>query len=427
MRLLLRLSALRGINWYIGLTGACLSLVFTFIVYPAIASSQHALLDPDLHGPLGFGIWKYHTFSYYPKVELSSSRGPLYPVFIAGLLALTDGWWPYSVQLAQCILFGLLCVLVFWTTKTLWNTPLAVLASVLCAIDPILIWYTSRILIETMMMFLFTALIASIVLVKKHPTPWTALLVGVIIGLSVMAKSVYTPFLVLTPLLLLLPFGKRVSLALAVIVLICGVLIVAPWTIRNGRVTGIFAPEVGNTGFTLHQGNDFVEDFWRAPFSISALHHLSVARIDAESELVMLPPDLEGLARKNALDAARRRIAIEKLEGSPAFFLKKIAYDSFLFWTLGDTAGKSLVFSLLQLPLLGLFCTFLVVRRSILGGGTIGICAILVGLFYFAHLPTIALARYSVVLVPAMLIMAVGILEPYSVSLGNPHDVERRT
>jgi 4-amino-4-deoxy-L-arabinose transferase-like glycosyltransferase len=407
-----RVSEVPGIRWYIALTGLALSLAFTFIVYPAITDTHHAVLDPDSHGPLGFGLWKYHTFSYYPSTEPASSRGPMYPAFIAGMLALTGGWWPYSVQLAQCVLFGLLCALVFWTARTLWDPPRAVLAAALCAIDPLLIWYTSRILIETLMLLLFTGLIASVVLVKRRPTPWTALLVGAMLGLCVMTKSIYTPFLLLTPLLLLLPFGKPVRPTLAALVLVSGIILVAPWTVRNGRLTGIYTPEVGNTGFTLHQGNDFVEDFAKAPFSVSGLHVFSIARMREESDSFDLPPDLTGLRQRNALDAARRKMALEKLEQSPGFFLKKIVYDSFLFWTLGDSAGKSIFIASFQLPLLAAFCATLIVRRGLLLRGAAGICAALIALFYFAHLPTIALARYSVVLVPAMLIVAVGLAAP---------------
>jgi 4-amino-4-deoxy-L-arabinose transferase-like glycosyltransferase len=294
----------------------------------------------------------------------------------------------------------------------LWNAPLAVLASGLCAVDPFLIWYTSRIWIETFMMFLFTALVASVVHLKQNPTPWRALSVGLIIGLSILAKSIYTPFLVLTPLLLLLPFGRRIRPALAAIVFISGILVAAPWVIRNGLVTGTFAPVVGGSGFTLHQGNDFVEDFRRAPFSISELHLLSLARM--KEEPVTLPPNISGLERENALDAAWGRIAIEKLKESPSFLLKKIAYDLILFWTLGDTPIKSLVISLFQLPLVVLFCAFLLNRRSHVTKGAVGICVTLIISFYFFHLPTIAIARYSAVLVPAMLIVAVGIFEPYS-------------
>jgi 4-amino-4-deoxy-L-arabinose transferase-like glycosyltransferase len=420
---LVRLSRVRGIAWYIALLATTLSVAFTFALYPAIVDSQHAVLDPDLHGPLGFGIWKLHSFSYYPRPEASAARGPLYPLFIAGLLAATDGWWPYSVQLAQCILFGLMCVLVFWTARVLWSAPAAVLAAGLCAVDPFLIWYTSRIWVEPMMMFLFTALIACIVLLKQGPTPRRAALVGLILGASVMTKSVYTPFLILTPLLLLLPFGKRLSVPLAAIVLIVGLATIAPWTLRNGRVTGHYAPEVGNTGFTLHQGNDFVEDFAKAPFSVSALYVFSLARMREEADEMTFAPGSTGLQKHNVLDATRQRTAIDKLVKSPGFFVKKIIYDLFLFWTFGDSPGKSMFIALLQLPLLAFFCVALVKRRRELLHGALGICAALICLFYFAHLPTIALARYSVVLVPAMLIVAVGSLG-YHLRTGEQNNVE---
>jgi hypothetical protein len=87
--------------------------------------------------------------------------------------------------------------------------------------------------------------------------------------------------------------------------------------------------------------------------------------------------------------------------------LKKLGYDAVLFWTLGETPGKSLLISLVQLPLIGLFIASLLHRRY-RQPDIIFISATLIVCFYLAHLPTIALARYSVVLVPSMLIVAVG-------------------
>jgi len=117
MKILARLGAINGIQWYIALIASSLSLIFTFVVYPMLANSSHAVLDPDWHGPLGFGIWKLHSFSYYPSSEPASARGPLYPALIAGMLAVTNGWWPYSVQLAQCVIFGLLCACLLYTSR----------------------------------------------------------------------------------------------------------------------------------------------------------------------------------------------------------------------------------------------------------------------------------------------------------------------
>ena len=80
------------------LTGLLVSVLFTFVVHPRIASAYGAVLDPDGYAALGWGLWKDPTFSYYPSVHASVSRGPLYPAFVAILLRVSGGWWPYSVQ-----------------------------------------------------------------------------------------------------------------------------------------------------------------------------------------------------------------------------------------------------------------------------------------------------------------------------------------
>jgi 4-amino-4-deoxy-L-arabinose transferase-like glycosyltransferase len=403
------LSGVRHIQWYIAASALMLSVAFTFLLYPAIAGSQNLILDSDNHGPLGFGIWKHHTFSYYPNTEPASDRGPLYPFFLAALLAVSNGWWPYSAQLGQCIVFGLLCILVFRMAEALWNRSLAVLAAALCAVHPFLIWYTSRIWVETVAIFLFTALLGSIIYLQQRPSLPRAMLVGLLLGLSVLLKSIYVPFLVVVPMLLVV---RRMRLSYVASIFAIGVLIVLPWIVRNGIVTGRFAPVVGRSGFTLHQGNDFVEDFGKAPFSIDKLYDLSIARMAEEA--VTLPKGITGLKRDIMIDDARGKAAVDKLKRSPAFCAKKAAYGLALFWMLGDTPKKSAVIVLMQLPLFVLFVASLIVTRRRAGmRDARWVCAALVLLYYLLHLPTIALARYSVVLTPTMLALAVGMLEPY--------------
>jgi 4-amino-4-deoxy-L-arabinose transferase-like glycosyltransferase len=408
---LLALSRRPHIDWYIGLLGTALALTFTFLLLPAMTAQHHVILDPDQHGPLGFGLWKLHTFAYFPHADATAARGPVYPVFIAGILAISNGWWPYAVQMAQCGLFGLLCVLVYRVASVLWSPPLPVLAAGLCALDPFLIWYTGRIWVETVLMFLFTSLFATLVLVKVRPTQFSGIAAGIVVGLSALAKSIFVPFLLIAPLSLLLPFGKRTPIGLAMLVLLVGLLVVTPWSIRNGQLTGVYAPEVGSTGFTLHQGNDFVEDFARAPFAISALHPLSLARLLEESEAVTLDPGASDLRKNLALDAVWRRNAVDKLTHSPRLLVKKLAYNSVLFWTLGDSPGKSAAISLCQVPVVVLFGAFVLMRRELWLHSSAGLAVLLIMLFYISHLPTIALARYSAALVPTMLIAAVGLLE----------------
>ena len=83
-----------------------------------------------------------------------------------------------------------------------------------------------------------------------------------------------------------------------------------------------------------------------------------------------------------------------------------------MFWTLGHTLQKSAVISLMQIPLLILFILAsikTIKQKKILtiSGGNI----LFVWLYLILHLPLLALARYGVVLIPAIL-TSFGVLMP---------------
>ncbi len=99
-----------------------LSLAFVLLVYPSITDPYDAVLDPDRYGPLGFGIWKNGTLAQYPDPEPSVLRGPVYPVFMAACLAVTNGVWPGSVQAGQSLLFAA-TLLVFWIARRCGTVP----------------------------------------------------------------------------------------------------------------------------------------------------------------------------------------------------------------------------------------------------------------------------------------------------------------
>jgi len=78
-----------------------------------------------------------------------------------------------------------------------------------------------------------------------------------------------------------------------------------------------------------------------------------------------------------------------------------------MFWTLGETTSKSAIISLLLLPLFILFIRTCIVVGRTGGCRTIQGAHIAMVLAYYAvHLPVEAIARYSVVLLPTMLVYA---------------------
>lgn len=371
------------------------------------------VLDPDSHGNLGYGILKYHEFSYYPDREPTVERGPLYPAFIALLLVISNDWWPYAVQLGQCVLLALMCGLVYWTSKNLWNKPTAVLTAGLCAVHPLAIWYTSRIWIETMSMFLFTAMIAATLYFALRPNLARALVLGCVLGASALCKSTFLPYVVLAPLFLWLLRADRTKLSLSAIVVIVAVIVIAPWTVRNWKLTGRFIPVHARMGFNIEVGDELVEHIGMSPFSLAKIWDASIERVATES--LKLPEGLKKHEKELLLDSVLLRVSMQRYRSHPWFLVKKVFVNAWLFWTLGESPRKSAVIATLLLSLVALttVSTVLILRRKQMKT-IMGVHIALMFVYYIMHLPVEAIARYSVVLVPAMIMYGIGpIIQPF--------------
>jgi 4-amino-4-deoxy-L-arabinose transferase-like glycosyltransferase len=407
VRVLVRLSGWRYIAWYIAILGLGMSLLFSFVIFPGASESLHMLLDPDLHGNLAYGLWQYHTFSYYPDTSPSVERGPLYPAFMAFLLWISHDWHPYVVQLAQAFLLALISGMVFWTSERLWSRPAAVLTAGVCAVHPVAIWYTGRIWIETMSMFLFTAIMAGTLYFTLKPSVKRALVLGVILGASALCKSTFLPYAALAPFCLWLLKRDRARFGLSAISFAFAILIVAPWTIRNWKVTGQFIPVHTRMGYNLEVGDEIADHIRTSPLALCGVWDAAIEVVN--QKIAVMPEDLQRYQRELWLNSELMKVSMERYRRHPAFMLKKIAVNAWLFWTLGATVGRTIGIGamMLMLVLLMVISSFVVRRR---GGmrGIMGVHLAFILVYYGMHLPVEAIARYSVVLVPAMIMYGIG-------------------
>jgi 4-amino-4-deoxy-L-arabinose transferase-like glycosyltransferase len=390
--------------------GLLTSLLFAFAVYPRIAASSGAVLDPDGYGALGWGLWKFGTFSYYPSDQPSVSRGPLYPFLIAALLRASGGWWPHIVQAAQCACFALTCLLASRIGRRLWDPRAGLIAGMLCAVHPFLVWYTSRIWIETLAMLLFTGLVAAALAFHDRPSTGRAVLLGLVLGAACLCKGTFLPFLIVLPALLLLvkprPAPARPVLAAAAV----AVLLILPWSVRNWNLTGQIIPVHGQMGFNFQTGDSFTDHFWESPWALTPLWSLSTAEATALARPVV-EKGFDGWQAEVAVNSILMRASLERYAADPLFLVRKVLLQAWTFWTWSDTNVKSAVVSAMQLPLALLF---LVSAAGLARGGrwrTIhAVPAVLVLLYYASHLPLLAAARYSAVLVPTMLACSAAIV-----------------
>ena len=332
------------------LLGLVTSLAFCFLVFPRISGPIHLLLDADNHGSLGYGIWKNHSLSYYPDTQPTVARGPVYPAFIALTLALSNGWWPYSTQIGQCIVFSLTCLLAFHAARMLWNRPIGFIVGVVCAIHPLVIWYTSRIWVETLAIFFFTAMTASVLYLSLRPTAWRAVLLGVVIGTATLCKATFLPFIIIIPLLLSILKPKKLRSAYVLLVFVVGAGVVTPWSIRNYALTGKIIPVAAMTGYNFYVGDIWIEEYSKSPFSMSDLWIRSID--DVKALYKEAPPGLTRSQRDAWRDTVCLHRSLAHYRRDPGFFLKKLGINAWLYWSLGETPKKTLLLAIQQLTLL---------------------------------------------------------------------------
>jgi 4-amino-4-deoxy-L-arabinose transferase-like glycosyltransferase len=385
------------------LTALVIAAVFSFGIFPRISVPQHVVLDPDQHGNLAYGILKNHTFSYYPDPQPTVERGPAYPALMALVLLISNGWWPYSVQAAQCVMFALTCLMAYWVSSVLWSRRTAAFVALAVAFHPLLIWYTSRIWIETTAAFLFTSIVAASLSLALRPTAARAALLGVVLAAGSLCKGTFLIFVPLVPALLYCTMGKGHLRSLAAVFAIAVVLI-SPWTFRNWMLTGEFIPVHARAGFNVRVGDELVTHYPSSPFGLAKLWDVSTGEIFAAKATLS---DLPRWQRELRLDAILAEQSRDVYRRNPWFLPKKIALNAWMFWTLGETKSKSAIIGLLLVPLFVLFVRTSIVVWRTGGRRTIqGVHIAMVLAYYAVHLPVEAIARYSVVLLPTMLVYA---------------------
>lgn len=387
------------------------SAVFCFVVFPRISESHNAVLDPDGYGRLGLGLWKHGALSYYPDTDPTVARGPAYPALLWATLAGTGGWWPYGAQLAQCALFALTALLLFHMANEAWGRRAAVVVATIYAVYPLPIWYTSRIWLETLAAFLLTAAAALALELKRQARPRAtlALLAGLVLGIGILCKATFLPVAIVLPLILLQGrWSDRSAVARVLIVPLAAAVVVAPWTLRNARLTGRFIPVQALMGSALLDGDYIAMHFADASFSYME----PCARASDEAARVAgeVPPGLRGAAFNAEYESRLARSRLLYYRNHPLFLVRKTALNALFFWTLGEAPRKSLVLSVLLVPLVLVFLGAVVrlgsVRRF---PSAAGIPAIIALFYYLSHLPLNALARYAVPVVPLMLAVTPGL------------------
>ena len=194
----------------------------------------------------GQGYRVGHLLAYLP---------PLYPMLLAGEMALF-GDNLLAMRLIQSAIGALMCLVVFHIGTRVYSVRSGVIGSLLCAIYPPMILYSTHLLPEQLFMLLTCCALYLLMNLRGEPI-YKFLACGAIIGLAALTKEIGL-LLLLAYLLWLFCNRARFPNSLrrtALIVAGC-VIIIAPWTVRNYLAFHQFVPITTNSGINFYIGNN---------------------------------------------------------------------------------------------------------------------------------------------------------------------------
>jgi hypothetical protein len=398
---------------------------FSLGLYPRLAGPLGLGQDPDYFGQLALNWASGQGYVFYPGDPPSTFRGPGYPLLLVALYALFGQPLPAAL-FVQSLLGALLCLPVFYIGRRVGaddKEPASIPvvgfgAALVCATYPLLIWYTPRLQYEPLLTLLLALAVLWTLKVQETKSLWPAVVLGFWWGCSALVNQAT---LLLPPLLFgisllveRLPIrnaqigaaggtarrpGLRWVVALALIALT-----IAPWTYRNARVTGRLIP-VHSGGVTQFvKGNLEFEYYHEAPLQSTQLARNAETRL---AQMLGLSGQFD--VRSEGLDQALLPFAVESLSHRLDRLLAKVAVQVLRFWYLSDTALKSWVLAVCQMPLLvlaavGAGCGLRARRQA-----WPSLLVLLASVLYF-NLIYAALhveGRYSAPVVPLIIILAV--------------------
>jgi tetratricopeptide (TPR) repeat protein len=138
-------------------------------------------------------------------------RAPLYP-FLLSFFIRIFGENLNALRIVQMLLGSFSCVLIFLTTRKIFNSKVALLSSIFACFYAPLIYFDLEFLDTFLIIFLDLLLIYILLLNQKKPSLLKLLLSGIVLGLSAIARPNILLFAIFIPLWLFFYFRKQIGL-----------------------------------------------------------------------------------------------------------------------------------------------------------------------------------------------------------------------
>ena len=200
---------------------------------------------------------------------------PLYSYALAGVYGIFGRGY-MQVGLFHIALDGLSIAMLYEIGRRLMPQGewVGALAGLFYAFYPYLIFQNLTLIDTPFFMFLLHAFVLLMVLLRERQAldigTWLiAVLGGVVLGLSMLARPIMPPLAVLVALWFLFRLNLKQTILRLLPVAVIGTAVLAPWIIRNFQVFGAFVPMTTTSGANFWQGNsEKTVPYFRAGYDV---------------------------------------------------------------------------------------------------------------------------------------------------------------
>jgi 4-amino-4-deoxy-L-arabinose transferase-like glycosyltransferase len=395
-------------------------LIISIWIVPAVSGPAGLVVGPsDGWADIAENILRGNGFVHSPDTPSATvagqlAREPIYALFLASILGVFGELDPY-MMLLQTLINSLTCLVLYFTVRKTFNRRVALVACFLYGVYPFSSWYVSRTAYETLLGLLVALLTLGLVYLFEKLSLRRALMVGFLLGVTVLCKGTYLlfPFALLPGLMIRFSAKNKNVISCCLVVALSMIALLSPWIMRNYLLSGQFVPVSSHGGIVFLLGNKVVELYSLRENTAGDLPGQESDEIyyEIQKSIRNQHPDLSHAQVEVQVDKQLIRMAINDIMAHPLKFVVKILKGLIFVWFLMDTGLKSNALLLMQGPLV-LLCAVgiyyaLKAHKQVL--------PLLILLAYFVLIQTsfLSLARFSYPMVPILIAFAAYAIEVF--------------
>jgi len=227
------------------LASVVLRLVFSLGISRGLMHARPELQVTDGYNQIAENLVQGHGYRQFLSHPPTTERPPGYPVFLY-LIFRVFGIDYVAVQVFQALLGALGAGLLYLLGRWAHSRGAGLCAAGLFAVYPSALEYSARLYSENLFFPLYFALAYFLCRAAREQSSRQGFAAGVVWGLGILTRGTLLALPIVLPFALLLRGELRLSLRRwprwCLPALLGAVLVCAPWTARNYRLTGSFIP-----------------------------------------------------------------------------------------------------------------------------------------------------------------------------------------